>query len=389
MDERNIKKHKICYIATPITFGGVEKVNTNFLKNVDNRRFEMIIILFLRPWETKNDFVDELVASGLKFISIPVAKSNGDNILRIFRCFFQLLKIVKEQRCDLMHTHGYIADILGYFVSIICGIPIISTCHGYIYSDYKLSMYNKADCLVLKHFDRIVAVSDSIQQVLIENGVKKEKIKIIENAPLVKDYNCQISEDRDCLRKYYNLADDDILIGYVGRLSKEKGLNNLLKAFAMLASENHSIKLVLVGEGPEKGELANFVSSAQLEHRVFFAGFQERTDRWYRALDLFVLPSLTEGTPMVLLEAMSHGIPCIASKVGGVPQVIDSGVDGILVAPGNPDEILNAMQSILVDQEKRNMISLKAKQKILSKYDFNKWMKSYVHEYMELVTSGV
>lgn len=116
-----------------------------------------------------------------------------------------------------------------------------------------------------------------------------------------------------------------------------------MESFKLLNGFAHSYKLEVIGEGPQLIELNAMVQNYGLVSKVIFAGFQERIDEWFAATDIFVLPSLTEGTPMVLLEAMAHGVPCIASAVGGIPMIIESGVDGILVPPEQPEEIRDAI----------------------------------------------
>lgn len=375
---------KIAYVMTPINFGGAERVDLNFLEIVDRDQFTIVPIMFLRPWEPENYFLSEIIRLNFKYYSIPIANSTRFDLFRVARCLIMLSKIVQRESYDLIHTHGYVADLLGILVSKRFGIPIISTCHGFIYDGFKISMYNALDCYALKYFSRIITVSDPLKTILINKNVCKDKITVIENTPGV----CQIkdSNNRNKSRNKFRVLPTDILVGFIGRLSGEKGIIYLIESIALLQKSScHSYKLILIGEGPQDRELKAKVLKFGLSQKVIFAGFQRNISEWLAAIDIFVLPSLTEGTPMVLLEAMGYGVPCIASAVGGIPLVIDSGVDGILVSPEKPEEISEAIYDLCTDRKKRSFISQNAKKKIMEKYNTKEWAKRIELEYVNVL----
>jgi glycosyltransferase involved in cell wall biosynthesis len=143
--------------------------------------------------------------------------------------------------------------------------------------------------------------------------------------------------------------------------------------------------VLIIGEGPEKGKLEELAKAEGIGDKVIFVGFQKDIENWYPAMDCFALPSLTEGTPMSLLEAMVHGIPCVATRVGGVPKIIDSGIDGILVLPRHAEEIKEAVKTLYGNEELRSSISKKARDKIISKYNINEWIKKIELQYLEII----
>lgn len=388
MSDKITRLPKIAYIATPISFGGAERVSLHFLQHVDRDKFEIEPILFLRPWEPDNIFATELSYLGYRYFAIPVAKSRRDNVFRIIRCLRNLYQIVMSNSYDVIHTHGYLADLLGFLISRIAQIPIISTCHGFISGDVKLSLYNNLDLCVLRYFNRVIAVSDSIRLDLVKHNVGNNKISIIENTTpvIVPDFDTDARKENK--RKSLNVQSTDLLLGYFGRLSKEKGIIFLLESIRMLDSLPLPVTLVIVGDGPQREELQAVVRSNGLADRVIFAGFQQDIRYWLTAIDVFVLPSMSEGTPMALLEAMSFGVPCIASAVGGIPRIIDSGVDGILVSPGRPDEIRDAIYLLSTDTLKRKSISENAQNKITQKYDIKNWARKIEEEYTNIIASN-
>jgi len=381
-------KIKIAYVATPITFGGSERVNLNFLKNYDRNKFHIVPILFLRPWEPETYFESELKKLDLAYVTIPVAKSRKLDVFRVMRCFLKLKKLIHGNSYDLIHTHGYLADLLGYLVSKKVKLPIISTCHGFIYDGMKLKLFYNLDIRVLRSFDKIISVSDSLKTDLINKNVPADKISLIENTPELITTNDR-QEMRYKLRKKFSVKSNEILLGYIGRLSEEKGLCYLIESIKSLDDTTHKFKLILIGKGCQDTKLKLLSDKYRISSKVIFAGFQKDIDSWLAAIDIFILPSLTEGTPMVLLEAMSHGVPCIASAVGGVPLLIESGVDGILVQPGNPSEINSAIYSISTDFTKRDNIINNARMKIEKKYNINEWIKKIETEYINLANMSI
>lgn len=379
---------KIAYVATPISFGGAERVSLHFLQHVDRSKFEIEPILFVRPWEPDNLFTKEVSFLGYHYFTIPVAMSAKDNVFRILRCLRNLYQIIKGNSYDLIHTHGYLADLLGILVSKITKVPVISTCHGFISGDAKLFLYNNLDLIALRYCNKVIAVSDSIKKILVGHAVGINKISVIENTTPVIVSGFDTDARRNSKRKSLNIRTTDLLLGYLGRLSHEKGIVHLLESMRMLDSLPQPVTLVIVGDGPQREELQAVVKSNGLVNRVIFAGFQQDIRDWLAAIDVFVLPSVSEGTPLALLEAMSFGVPCIASAVGGIPRIIDSGVDGILVPPGRPEEIRDAIHLLGTDTLKRKSISENAQNKITQKYDIKNWARKIEEEYVNIIAAN-
>jgi glycosyltransferase involved in cell wall biosynthesis len=153
----------------------------------------------------------------------------------------------------------------------------------------------------------------------------------------------------------------------------------------MLNQAGIPVKVLMIGEGPERKELEVLAAEEKAEQKIIFTGFQNEIESWLPAMDFFVLPSLTEGTPMALLEAMACGIPVVASAVGGVPQVIDSGKNGMLVTPGKPEEIKDAISLLYKNEALRNDISREAKETIRLRYNVEDWIGKLEAEYLKIL----
>jgi glycosyltransferase involved in cell wall biosynthesis len=297
---------------------------------------------------------------------------------------------MKDGSFDLMHTHGHFADVCGLSVAKLLGIPGISTCHGYIKpTDTKLRVYTWLDKLFLRLCDRVIVVSSEIKIDLARNGIDESRIVFIQNAvPRTYDQK-EVDDNRNKKRELLSLKQQEILIGYTGRLSEEKGVRYLIEAGSLLKKNIKNFRIVILGDGLERKELEKLVKLNDLEKEINFVGFQSDVERWLPALDIFVLPSLTEGTPLSLLEAMSLGVPVVATAVGGVPSVVEDGINGFLVNPGNVQEINEKIGFLIKNPEVRYKIAKGAMNTIKTKFDVHEWCKKIENVYDILLANNL
>lgn len=365
---------RVAFMLTPVEFGGAERVCLTLLKNINRERFDVVPILLTRPWENNNMFVGELRKEGYETCEIPVALRETGDYFRVLRCYRLVWRALKSRGYDLLHTHGYFADIVGIPVARLMKLPSVTTCHGYIESTWNVRLYNALDRIALKLGTRILAVSEAIKRDLVQFGLNPGRVQVVVNAVGSTEDRDTTDAKREASRKSHGIRGADFVLGYVGRLSAEKGLTYLLTACADLVTAGVPLRVLLIGEGPQRHELEQFSQQLGLGDRVVFAGFQEDVVPWLLCMDVFVLPSLTEGTPMALLEAMVHGVPAVASAVGGVPQIIQNGETGLLVAPGNAGEVSCAVLALLRDPGLRRMLSQNAHGLARTRYGIAEWI---------------
>ncbi|MDR4472689.1 MAG: glycosyltransferase family 4 protein [Nitrospira sp.] len=274
----------------------------------------------------------------------PVALASG--LARVFRQF----------RPDVVHTHKYKDSILGSIVARYTGVPhVVRVVHGMPepfqgLRNVKMSAYMIADRFVTRRLvDKVIAVSSEIEQVLgrlygqgrlvcIHNGIDLEAVRV--------------TTQRADKRKEWGVDGKAILIGTVGRLAPVKGHAVLLEAFRILSQFHPNVVLIFVGDGPLRVELEAEANRMGLGRTVIFSGHQEQSYDFINMMDVFVLPSLHEGIPMVLLEALALRRPVVASRVGGIPEVLAHSYSGVLVSPNNPEELATAIQSLIENPSK-------------------------------------
>ena len=215
---------------------------------------------------------------------------------------------------------------------------------------------------------------------LVSSGISHLKVMRLHNAVSLccDGYSCR-NEASDLK------AADDFLIGIIGRLSPEKDVATFLEAAGFLSKKYKQLKFIVVGNGPEDEKLKKLAESRNLKEKVQFLGFIKEMESVYRSLDLLVISSKTEGIPLVILEAMKHAVPVVSCKVGGIPEVIENGVDGILVEPGNSHAIAEAIEKLLIDGNLYKRISKQALKKVETSFNRGIWIKKIEEIYQSMV----
>ena len=378
------KRHKlnlrIGMLVTSVEFGGLEKVVMGLIDHVNPEAFDIVPLIFTANRKRDNTFISHLEKSEKKYFTISV-DSQRIKYMNPIMNLKSAHSLFRDEQFDLIHTHGYRADIIGYIGARSLHLPILATCHGFIPNDRKLGLYNNVDRFFLKYFDRVIAVSGGIRASLVAAGVREENISVIPNAVGLSSDEKMFSEFRRMKRAMMGWGDHHFVLGYVGRLSEEKGIGVLIDVVSVLLNSSIPVRLAIIGEGSQRDILEFMSKKKGIDTSVAFLGFQGDVPSWLPAFDAFVLPSLMEGTPMALLEAMLGGLPVVASRVGGVPDVIKSGENGILVRPGNARDITEAIRLLFGDQELRLRIGLEARHTVQAKYSMKEWIRKIEAEY--------
>ena len=379
---------KVALLLTPVEFGGAEKVGLTLLKNIQRNLFDVRPIMLTRPWEEKGFFTRELEKLDYDYQTIPVAlyeRHQKRDYWRVLRCARLLRSMARNEQFDLIHTNGYFADIIGIPVAKSLGIPTLAMCHGFVDSDAKLRFYNRLDLLILRLVNRVICVSEELRRLLVRWRVSSRRVYLLRNAVDAVYDPKQFAAARQETRRAFGVTEEEILLGSCGRLSAEKGLANLVEAGSSLLAAGLPVKILLIGDGPERLKLERLAMSGNLRERCMFSGFREDVLALLPAIDVFVLPSLTEGTPMALLEAMGQGIPVVAAAVGEVPAIVTNDRNGILVKPGQVAQIAGAVRRIVENGELREGLSQKERETIGNHFGIEPWVHEIERHYTEVI----
>jgi len=360
------------HAVAPALFGGLESVLTLLAAGQTRRGHHVRVAAVISPGEGQHPFVQRLEESGVSTYPIRV----GDRDYRGERSAIRVL--CRDERPDVLHTHGFRSDFVDGGVARREGIAAVSTCHGFIETGWRGRTYQWLQRRALRSFDGVVAVSSPIERRLLESGIAARKIHLVPNAYQPTTHVVP----RDEARRLLDLPRDGTLIGWVGRLSEEKGLDVAIQAFAE-ANLPHSY-LVVIGEGREEAPLRELAQARGLAHRVLWRGAVPNAERLFAAFDVFLLSSRTEGTPMVLLEAMAAKTPIVATEVGGVPDVVDASCAQLAQA-GDIRGIARALTTTLSEPENSRNRVRRATEILLQRFDTGPWLARYDSIYESLV----
>jgi len=372
-----IKPKVLIMIATdPI--GGPGKGLFQFLKHAPGEAFDYLLCNFKVKDRPEGEFIREARRRGLNLMLLDQGAMIDPRLI------FEARKVVVEQGIDLIQTHGYKSHLIGYFLQLVCRRPWIAFAHGYTYGSWKMRLYNRMDLWLLRRADRVVAVSDATKSLLTRNGVPVERIELIYNA--IDPADAHPAADTAEVRGRHGIAPDQKVIGVIGRFNPEKGQRIFLKAMRKVVQHFPNVKALLIGDGPDRPELERYCRENSLSDRVVFTGYRENIADYYSILDLLVLPSLSEGLPNTVLEAMSFGVPAVATSVGGVPEVIQK-ENGILVPPNDPETLAERVIALLQNESLRKAIGSKGRESLYPRFSPDHRAEKIVSLYHTLLSS--
>ncbi len=256
-----------------------------------------------------------------------------------FLCALSIKRCLLEERVDLLHAHTAHAAALGALATLRANIPLIVSRRV----DFHLSK-NFFSRWKYSRADKILAVSSAIKEILIEDGISPEKIEVVYSGVNLKRFEGEKKSRQDL-----GLPDSKILIGQIAALSDQKDPLSFVRAMALLAQKGVDFRALMVGEGPLKTKVESEIARLNLKERIFLLGFREDAFQILRHLDVFVLSSRLEGLGTSILDAFAAGVPVVASRTGGIPEMIEEGISGLLVPVGDPASLSRAIERILLD----------------------------------------
>jgi glycosyltransferase involved in cell wall biosynthesis len=313
---------------------GAESMLLNLSLELEKAATPTDLVLFYNVHQPNVELYERARMAG---ISVRMVRCKGRFDLSAIS---EVRDYIRQDKIDIVHTHGYKADLYGFAAARLEKKPVVATCHNWLDGDAALSIYNRLDRMVLKKFNAIAAVSEAVGAKLKEAGVEGDRISTVANGIDVDRFSGLASQPRLEARA-------TAVVGMVGRLDLQKGFEFLLPAIAELRKEFPGIKLVVAGEGPDRAAIAKMISDLSLQSSVELLGQCGDMPSVYAGIDIFVLPSLNEGLPMTVLEAMAAGKPVIATRVGAIPSVLKQGETGLLVNPADRNELREALRALL------------------------------------------
>jgi glycosyltransferase involved in cell wall biosynthesis len=369
--QAKVKKIRLMQITHDLAIGGLQQVVVNICKSIDRNMFD-ISVLCLR---NLGEFVPEIEKMGIKVHFLP-QKRNGVDYLS----FLKVAKILRDQRVDVIHTHNTQPFIDGTIAAFLSGVKtIIHTDHSREFPDKRRYMFSE---WLMSHFAyKVVGVSEPTRQDLIKyEKISPEKVVTIING--IDESKFLIEIDKERKKKELGITNDGPIIGLGVRLSKQKGITYLLQAMPEIIKAYPDITLVIAGGGDYEERLKQETRDRGITKNVLFIGPRLDMPEVLKLFDLYVLPSLWEGLPIVILEAMAAGCPIVATNVGGNYMAIQHGENGVLIEPKKPALLASEIIRVLRNEDLRTNYAKKGMELFKSKFSAEVMTQHYQRLYL-------
>jgi glycosyltransferase involved in cell wall biosynthesis len=365
-----LKKINILFLITTFQKDGPGNVLLNIVKNLPKESYNIIVACLYRPGKVQALIEKE----GIKTLNM-----NQKGVLKGWldiRALIKIRRILIEQHIDIIHTHLIRADIYGRLAAIRFDKPfIITTIHNldFYRKEKKYFFLKLLDSYLSKFNDKIITVSKSVMDFTIQNqNIPPCKFVIIYNSIDIEQFKPSPRNNK--------LNNSNFTVGFLGRLHKQKNLTTLLKAIELVYKENRRIKLLIGGQGPEKEKLLKIANNLNLMHTVTFLDYVSDVVKFFTQIDIFVLSSIIEGHPLVLLEAMASGLPCVSTDAGGISETIINGESGFVVEKSNPTQLAKRIVEITNNTQLQEKMGRKGREIVEKK--FNSVISAQKHHWL-------
>ncbi len=306
-----------------------------------------------------------------------------NNMPHVRACIHEVAAQLRTLKADILICSGYKPDIIGWRAARKVGIPVVAVAHGWTAATLKVRFNETIDRIVMRWMDAVVCVSEAQARRVRRALVPQRKIEVIRNAIAGESFAEPDPTYGDKLRDFFERKPKRI-VGAAGRLSPEKGFEIMVDAAAIVAAKNADIGFIHFGDGPEREAIKRSIAAKGLTDLFILAGFRTDVARFLPHLDLMVLPSYTEGLPVVLLEAFAAGVPAVATAVGGTPEVIEEGQSGYLVRPGDPGALAQRILDSLQDEGVRRAMGRHGKRRAREDFSFERQSETYQRLFCKL-----
>ena len=325
---------KILIVTSHLNFGGISSYSVFLAKKLKEKGHNVFIA------SSGGDMVKELKEDKIGHLKVALNTKSELNP-KIILSSFRIVLFLKANKIDIMHAQSRVSQVTCYLASLFTKIPYITTCHGF----FKPKITRK----LFKFWGiKVIAISEAVRAHLVNDlKVPKDKIVMIHNGVDIgnfkRNYN---NEEKESIRKEFSLT-KAIVVGIIARLSSVKGHIYLLEAAKLILNKRKDIQFLIIGDGPEESKLKKLTKTLEIEENVVFHKSILDTAQALAVMDIFVMPSISEGLGLAILEAMASSLPVVASNVGGIYSLISEGKNGYLLTPKNPAAIEDAILKII------------------------------------------
>lgn len=358
--------------------GGPDKTVLNSPRHLRRLGYDCVCAYLHPPGDPGFVLLEERARSWeAPLVSVP---DRGPWDLKVL---YDLVRICRDRRVTVWHAHEYKSNVFGLFARRFWPMKLVTTVHGWGVHAGRAPLYNSVDRRVLRFYDHVVCVSEDLKDECLRFGVRPDRCSVIHNA--IDTDQFRRTQSTASAKREVQAPVDGVLLGAMGRLSHEKRFDLLIQAVAQLVRQGKDVRLWIAGEGPERDKLNAEIASHALGDRVRLLGMVADPRTWLQAVDLFALSSVREGLPNVVLEAMAMETPVVATRIAGVPGLLDDGALGVLVEPGSADALAAGIRQLLDDAPLRTRMQSAALRKIHDTHSFERRMQRMAALYDRLL----
>lgn len=359
---------KILLVDLARDYGGAEKVVEGLIRGFSNEKLVNVFLVCL-----ENTKLAEFAENNMKSDEYILVQNNKKKIFVIIN---DIIKFIKKNDIDIIHAHNIASEIICVLVNKLCRKKMITTIHSDCNYDFSKGIKSKIYYILenkLFYFNKLyITVSNQLKSTLIQRGLNSKKIININNG---------INE---VSKVDSNTINNEFTICSIGRLVKVKSHINLIRAIGILKNKGIFIKCIIAGEGELKEELINKVEQEGLTDRIEFWGFVNDIKAVFSKSNCLIIHSQMEGLPIVVLEAMSYGLPIIANRVGGISEALSSSLC-IEMLNNNPNEIASAIEMAKSNRGNLQNIAILAKDRFREKYSYSQFIKKHKELYLNII----
>lgn len=361
-------------ISSSLGFYGTERVVVTLSAALNEMGVNIVVGAFLNTAKTTHlEVLDHAQSRGLKTERIP-CQGRLD-----WAAVVTIRNIIERHKIDVIHCHGIKPDLYAFLAARHNDIALVSTCHLWTFDSKKEWVISAVERCILHAIDRVVAVSDHIVPQLRRFGVRAD---VIYNGIDLEPYYKPASD----FRQNMNWCGRPV-VASIARLAPQKGLQYLLRAAPEVLRESPNALFVFVGDGPERQALEGEAKRLGIQGSVCFLGVRQDIPELLSSIDVLAMPSLDEGLPMALLEAMASGKAVVASTVGSIPRVVQDRVNGIMLPPGDVNGLILSLRELLKHKELRVALGQKARETVASRFSAASMAKRYLEVYAGTTSS--
>ncbi len=382
-----MSKIKVAQVITRMDWGGSPDIYRTLAGNLDPGAFDVTLITGPTEYPTKKT-MEFLTRFSGKLKIIPSLKREIDPASDIM-AFINLWKLFRSEKYDIVHTHTAKAGALGRMAARAAGVRvIIHTPHGHnLYGYFDRNMTRNiiaVEKFLSRRTDMIIALTELEKGDYLKFGIAPEgKIEVIYQGFELDKY-ARDWKNSPSLKKSFNISLEDNVVGMIGRLETVKGPQFFVDMAAEVVKKYPKTKFIIAGEGSLRDELEEKAKKLGLSDKIIFTGWREDVPEVLSILDVLVMPSLNEAVGMSIIEAQAEGVPVVATRVGGIPEVVKDRVTGLLVGPSDAGALAEAVNDLLSDKPRRVEMGLAGKSWVLNKFTANEMVHKTSNLYAEL-----